>query len=463
MDFKADLIQWDLSADSLDISIMNGRNIIPVVFESEEYFNPIRYDKLTGLFGFHPIVAVVQYARKVNDSYFNVAELIVHYDKVDKKLIKAAMIYLQQNQYIEYDEITGDIHVLRKAYHNILSYTKKKDYDNILISSLSPNKPNASLNFETSEMTVRGVRRIFLTPDNKNVVTPKDEEITLLKNKDMRFDGTVVSGGFKYIGKEFDFDYNAFLINMAQVDSIRIEVEVHDSLKTADHHEKVALHNQITETSGILYVNHPKNKAGLREYKKYPYFTSDSDAVVYFDSPEILGGAYDRTVKFIIPPFEVDSLARPDMIGVGFEGTFIAGDIFAEFKEKLVVMPDKSLGFSHKIPDDGYSLYGGEGVVYNDMKLNYEGLRVNGKIDYRTTTVNSNEFIFYMDSVSAIGDEGVIREGNYKGTSYPEAVLGPYSMKWLPRKDSMYIANIGEPFQFYKSTASLDDKANIRQ
>ncbi|MEQ6121314.1 hypothetical protein [Reichenbachiella sp. MALMAid0571] len=461
MDFKADLIQWDLNADSLDISIMNGRNIIPAVFESEEYFNPIRYDKLTGLFGFHPIVAVVQYARKINDSNFNVAELIVHYNKVDEKLIRAAMIYLQQNQYIGYDEITGDIHVLRKSYHNILSYSKKKDYDNILISSLSPDKPNASLNFETSEMTVRGVRRIFLTPDNKNVVTPKDEELTLLKNKDMRFDGTVVSGGFKYIGKEFDFDYNAFLINMAQVDSIRIEVEVHDSLKTADHHEKVALHNQITETSGILYVNHPKNKAGLREHKKYPYFTSDSDAVVYFDSPEILGGAYDRTVKFIIPPFEVDSLARPDMIGVGFEGTFIAGDILPEFKEKLVVMPDKSLGFSHKIPDEGYSLYGGEGVVYNDLKLNYEGLRVNGKIDYRTTTVNSNDFIFYMDSVSAVGNEGVIREGNYKGASYPEAVLGPYSMKWLPRKDSMYIANIGEPFQFYNATASLDGKANI--
>lgn len=461
MDFKADLIQWDINADSLDISIMNGRNIIPAVFESEEYFNPIRYDKLTGLFGFHPVVAVVKYARKVNDSYFNVSELIYHYNKVEPKLLKAAMLYLKQHQYIEYDEITGEIHVLRKAYHNMLSYSKQKDYDNMLISSLSPDKPNASLNFETEEMTVRGVRRIFLTPDMKNVITPQDEEITLLKNKDMRFDGAVVSGGFKYVGKEFDFDYNAFLINMAQVDSIRIEVEIHDSLKTADHHEKVALHNQITETSGILYVNHPKNKAGLRHYEKYPYFVSDSDAVVYFDSPEILDGAYDRTVKFMIPPFEVDSLARPDLTGVGFEGTFIAGDILPEFKEKLVIMPDKSLGFTHEIPDSGYTLYGGEGVVYNELKLNYDGLRVNGKIDYRTTTVNSDDFIFYMDSVSAIGDHGVIREGSYKGASYPEAVLGPYKMKWLPRKDSMYIANIGEPFNFYKSTASLDGEANI--
>ncbi len=460
MDFKADLIKWDINADSLDISIMNGRNIIPAVFESEEYFNPIRYDKLTGLFGFHPIVAVVQYARKINDSNFNVSELFQFYNKVEPKLLQSAMLYLKQNQYIEYQEITGDIRVLRKAYHNILSYSKKKDYDNILISSLSPNEPNASLNFETGEMTVRGVKRIFLTPDNKNVITPHEEQVTLLKNKDMRFDGSVVSGGFKYTGKEFDFDYNAFLINMAQVDSIRIEVEVTDSLN-ADHHEKVALHNQITETSGILYVNHPKNKAGLKHFEKYPYFVSDSDAVVYFDSPEILNGAYDRTVKFMIPPFEVDSLARQDLTGVGFEGTFISGDIFPEFKEKLVIMPDKSLGFDHKIPEDGYALYGGEGVVYNDLKLSYDGLRVNGKIDYRTTTVNSDDFIFYMDSVSAVGDQGVIREGDYKGASYPQAVLGPYKMKWLPKKDSMYIANIGEPFQFYNATASLDGEANI--
>lgn len=461
MDFKADRVHWDLSSDSLDIAIMNGRNIIPAVFESEEYFNPIRYEKMTGMFEFHPIVVAVRYARKIQDSRFNISELIYEYKTVDSKLIKAAMLFLKQNQFIEFNEINGEIRILRKAYHNMMSYGKKKDYDNILISSLSPGKPNATLNFETEEMTVRGVRRIFLTPDNDNMVTPLNEEITLLKNKDMKFSGTVASGGLMYIGKEFEFDYNEFIINMPTIDSIKIEVEIHDSLKTEDHHEKVALHNQITETSGTLYVSHPKNKAGLRQYNKFPYFISDSEAVVYFDSPEILNGEYDRTVKFLIPPFEVDSLARPDLSGVGFEGTFSAGGIVPDFKQKLIVMPDKSLGFVHKIPEKGYALYGGEGVVYNELKLDYNGLRTNGKIDYRTTTVHSDEFIFYMDSVSAIGDRGVIREGTYKGASYPEAVFSAYKMKWLPKKDSMYIANIGEPFNFYKSTASLDGKANI--
>ena len=461
MDFKADKVHWDLSSDSLDISIMNGRNIIPAVFESEEYFNPIRYEKMTGLFEFHPIVVAVRYARKIQDSRFNISELIYEYKTVDSKLIKAAMLFLKQNQFIEYNEINGEIRILRKAYHNMMSYGKKKDYDNILISSLSPGKPNATLNFENEEMTVRGVRRIFLTPDNDNMVTPLNEEITLLKNKDMKFSGTVASGGLRYIGKEFEFDYNEFLINMPTIDSIKIEVEIHDSLKTEDHHEKVELHNQITETSGTLYVSHPKNKAGLRKYEKFPYFISDSEAVVYFDSPEILNGEYDRTVKFLIPPFEVDSLARPDLSGVGFVGTFSGGGIVPDFKEKLVIMPDKSLGFVHKIPEKGYSLYGGEGVVYNEFKLDYNGMRTNGKIDYRTTTVHSDEFVFYMDSVSATGDRGLIREGNYKGASYPEAFFGAYKMKWLPKKDSMYIANIGEPINFYKSTASLDGKANI--
>ena len=461
MEMKADLLVWDTNSDSLDISIMNGRNIVPAVFQSEDYFNPISYEKMTGLFGFHPVSMVVFYARKIKSSEYNISELIYAYKDVTPRRIHEAVTYLKRDQMIEYNAQNGDIKVLRKAYHSIMSNDKKKDFDNILISSLSPGAPNATFNLETEEFTVRGVRKIFLTPDLKNAISPEEGNVTLLKNKDMKFNGAVHSGGFKYVGREFDFSYSDFLINMPTIDSIRIEVEPHDSLKTDDHHAKVALHNQITETSGVLYLSHPKNKSGLKTLAKYPYFVSDSEAVVYFDSPEILDGAYDRTVKFLIPPFEVDSTGRDDLTGVGFEGVFDGGDIFPEFKEKLEIMPDQSLGFVHQIPAQGYALYGGEGTVYGEITLDYNGLRVNGKIDYRTTTVNSDEFIYYMDSVSAVGDKGVIREGNYKGASYPEAVLGAYKMKWLPKKDSMYIANIQDSFDFYNATASLDGEANI--
>lgn len=461
MEFKADMLVWDLNVDTMDVSILNARNMIPAVFESEEYFNPVRYHKMSGLFGFHPIMAVVRYARRINSAEFNIGDLTGNYDKLSPQMLKAGMSFLEQSGYIKYDRVSGEIKVLRKAFHYILSDTKKKDYDNILIASLSPSKPNATINFETNEMKVRGVKHVFITPDQDVYIVPDNKEVTLLKNKDMKFNGTVNAGDFQYKGTEFEFDYDDFLIKMPVIDSIRIQVAFHDSIDQNTDNKKTALHNHLAQTSGTLYINDPKNKAGLREFVQYPYFISDSEAVVYFDSPDILDGAYDKSVRFLIPPFEIDSINREDVSGIGFEGTFIAGGILPEFKEKLVIMPDKSLGFEHTIPAEGYSLYGGEGVVYNDLKLDNTGLRANGKIDYRTSTVHSDDFVFYMDSVSAIGTNGVIREGDYDGASYPEAVLGAFKMKWLPLKDSMYIDNIEDPFHFYNATASLDGEANI--
>jgi hypothetical protein len=460
MEFKTDLVQWDLNSDSIHISIMNGRNIIPAVFESEEYFNPITYQKMTGLFGFHPVMVVVDYGRKINGKTFNIKELEKTYP-VNAKILHSAIIFLKQNGFIAFDNQTGDITLKRKVYHYALSNAKKKDYDNILISSLSTGKANAIFDIVKEELYVSGVKDIFVTPNLDVRITPDSSKVTLLRGKDMRFNGTVNAGDFQYKGHDFMFEYNQFLLRMPVIDSIRIQIPDRDSTATKEDTQKTALKNHITETSGVLYINKPNNKAGFKKYAQYPYFVSESDAIVYFDSPEILNGAYDRSIKFIIPPFEIDSINRADETGIGFEGRFIGGGILPDFDEKLSIMPDKSLGFKHKIPTEGYALYGGEGVVYNDLSLDQSGLKANGKIDYRTTTIHSDDFIFYMDSVTAIGSGGIIKEGDYDGASYPEAILGAYSMLWLPLKDSMYIENVDEPFRFYNSTASLIGKANI--
>ena len=66
-----------------------------------------------------------------------------------------------------------------------------------------------------------------------------------------------------------------------------------------------------------------------------------------------------------------------------------------------------------------------------------------------------------MDSVTAYGTSGVIREGDKYGASYPDVQMPDYRMKWLPRKDSMYLRTIDEPFIFYNQTATLEGSANV--
>ncbi|NQZ75784.1 MAG: hypothetical protein HRT61_06680 [Ekhidna sp.] len=248
---------------------------------------------------------------------------------------------------------------------------------------------------------------------------------------------------------------------MPQIDSMRLTVPLKDTTNTEGTFEQVSLKNEITETSGVLHINSGDNKSGRNPSTKYPFFNSDSDAVVYFDSPDVLNGAYDKSVKFIVPPFEVDSLERKDGESISFDGTFNSGGIFPTFDEVLHIQADKSLGFTHQIPADGYPLYGTEARTYEEIGLSSKGMRGYGQIDFLTTTIYSDDFIYYPDSVTTDGTGGVISPGDYKGASFPEAVLGAYDMYWLPLKDSMYLRTVGESFKFYNSTAELDGYANI--
>lgn len=460
VDFSADMINWDLTSDSLDISIMNARNRIPAVFESHDYFSEKRFSMYPGLYGYHPVAAVVRYVRQARTDEFYLTDMTNAF-KLDHKLSIAAMEFLHQENFIIFKPETGYIRVKEKSHHYILSNQGRKDFDNLLIPSLTERFPNATLNFDKKEITIRGVERILLTTDLDVYVEPDSGIVKIKENRDILFNGMLNAGDFQYRGKDFEFKYSDFLVAMPEIDSIRLQVPIPDSLRIKGGEEKTTLQNQIQNTSGTLFVDKPTNKSGKEKNLQYPYFTSDSDAVVYFDSPDILGGAYNKTVRFVIPPFEMDSINRTDVAGIGFEGTFYAGDILEPFEEKLLIQPDQSLGFEHKIPEGGYNLYGGNGVLHNDISLNYQGLRANGQIDYQTTTVYSNDFIFYMDSVSAVGSGGEIRPGLLGQASYPQAVLEQYKMKWLPKKDSMYLENIGEPFQFYHATASLDGEANV--
>lgn len=457
---NVDLVKWNMEQDSISMEIMNGKDLLPATFESEDFFNAIRFRKLGRFLDFHPISASVYYAKKYGLEEFYVGELAAEYE-IDERFAKGAAKILSQYGFADYNETTGLVKLYPKAFHYYDASAEKVDFDNLMVPSKIQNGSNAHLNLDSGTLKVRGVSRFYLTTDYKIYAEPSDSTVTLLKGRNLEFDGMLHAGDFQYKGAGHQFDYGEFLFNLPQIDSMRITVPLRDSTKADGKFEQVTLQNELTETSGTLYINSPNNKSGVKPNKRYPYFNSDSEAIVYFDGKEILNGAYDKSVKFIIPPFEVDSLERKDGESISFEGTFNSGGIFPTFPETLHIQEDRSLGFIHQIPSEGYNLYGTEAKTYEEIHLSSKGMRGYGQIDFLTTTIYSDDFIYYPDSVTTDGTGGVISPGTYKGASFPEAVLGTYDMYWLPRKDSMYLRTVGEPFKFYNSTAELDGFANI--
>ncbi|MEO9868987.1 hypothetical protein [Ekhidna sp.] len=457
---NVDLIKWDMEVDSIGLEIMNGKDLLPATFESSDFFDLIRYRKLARFLDFHPINAAVFYSRKYDVQEFYVGELALEYG-IDERFAQGAGKILSQYGFAKYNSTTGLLKLYPNAYHYYDASAEAVDFDNFMVPSKIKDGSNAYIQLDSGKLNLRGVSRFYLTTDFKVYVEPYDSTLTLLKGRDIEFDGDVHAGDFDYQGTGHRFSYDEFLFNMPQIDSMRITVPLQDTTQLEEGFQQTELSNQITSTSGTLFIDKTENKSGVEKNSSYPFFASDSEAIVYFDGPEILNGAYDKSVRFLIPPFKLDSIERADGESISFEGTFNSGDIFPTFPETLHVQEDKSLGFVHQIPAEGYNLYGTEAKTYEEIRLSNKGMRGYGQIDFLTTTIYSDDFIYYPDSVTTDGTGGVISPGTYKGASYPEAVLGKYDMYWLPRKDSMYLRTVDEPFKFYNSTAELTGEANI--
>ena len=461
MNIDADLIRWNVETDSMDFSVLNGKDLIPATFESHDYFSASRFRRLTGPFGFHPISLAVAYAKQFDIREFVIDE-IAQVTNIDIRMLKGAMKMLEQYNFCEYDQETGLVTLHDRAFHYYEASGRKKDYDNVFVPSVISRGPNASLKLDSMQIVARGVKKFYVTTDYEITIEPEDGLVKIGKNRNMTFNGSIDAIDFRYKGKDFEFDYDGFLINMPAIDSIRIQLPPQDStLASHNPANRESLDNHLTETSGVLYLSQPTNRAGHDKTDAYPYFVTDTEAIVYFDGEEILDGAYDKSVRFIIPPLEVDSIDRDDASSIEFPGTFNSGDIFPPFEDTLHIQQDRSLGFVHDIPEEGYNLYKTGAKTYEKITVNSQGIRGGGKIDFLTSTLYSRDFIYYPDSVTADGHQGEIRPGSLGEASYPDAQLSAFDMYWLPRKDSMFLSTVDEPFKFYNSTAELTGQANI--
>ncbi len=474
MDFSANIVQWNLTKDSLDILTDGGRSTMPMILESIDFYDPNDFRLLKGNeFSFHPLALVVNYCEKMKVREFYSGDLGT-YARKDQREIKAAIEFLALKGMINYNAKTDIVFVPEKSINFFKSFKGEMDYDNLKIHSVTDLYPNATVNFQKREMTVRGVEEFKLS-DSLNVkIEPDSSIITILQNRDIKFDGTISAGNFEISGKGFTLNYDSFFVNLTHIDSINFFVteknargqsirrKINNSMVGAD---SIAAAEgdlgDISKSSGTLYISRSNNKSGKVKIPTYPRLDATTGGVIYFDRREVLNGAYDRSIFFVIPPFKLDSLNDADPTSINFDGKFISSGMFPSFKEKLMTMPDKSLGFDHAIPKGGYQLFKGDGKLEGVISMNNRGLRATGKIDFLAATVVSPDFVFYPDSVLGKGNRATIREQQFGSVLFPQASLPDFEMQWYPKEDEMVLTNLRAPFNFYDSTAQLSGNITI--
>ncbi len=474
VDFAADVMKWDLFSDSLNILSDGNRNTVPVIIESVDFYDPEDFRLLKGEgFSFHPLALVAKYClkNKTRDLY---SGDLTQFSGKDYREIKSAIQFLSEKGMITYNPKTDILHVKEKTITVYKASKGEMDYDNLKIHSVTDSFPNATLNFKERYLTVRGVEE-FKVSDSLNVrIEPDSSIITILQNRDIKFDGTINAGNFEISGKGFTLKYDSFFIALTHIDSINFYVteknskgqnirrKVNNSMVGADSTAAAAGGlGDVSKSSGTLYISKSNNKSGKRKLSNFPRLDATTGGVIYFDREEILSGVYDRSMFFVVPPFKLDSLNDADPSSINFDGMFVSSGMFPNFKDKLHTMPDKSLGFDHIIPRMGYQMYKGDAKIKGELTMNNRGLRGSGQIEYLASTVISSDFIFYPDSVLAKGSNAKISPKQFGSVVFPQASLSDFEMKWYPKKDQMKLKNLKAPFHFYDSTAQMQGTVTI--
>jgi hypothetical protein len=477
--FSADRMRWNLNTDSLDVDIIGGRSSVPMVLESVNYYDPEDFHQLKGVgFSFHPLAVVARYCLTYNTRQLHSGDL-ANFTGLDIRSLQNALQFLAAKGLIDYWPEKDLALVKEKAINLYRAYLGEVDYDNLKIHSVidsyaltdlqKPVYPNATINFKNRNMVVRGVEEFNLSDSLNVVIRPDSSVITILQNRDIKFNGTITAGNFEITGKNFTLKYDSFFINLSKIDSINfysyernargqlVRRKINNAMVSAD--SAAAAEGGLGNTarsSGTLYINRPDNKSGKLNIPNYPRLDATTGGVIYFDRPEVLNGVYDRSIFFVVPPFKLDSLNDADPAALNFEGTFVTSGMFPSFKEKLHTMPDKSLGFEHTVPQQGYQLYKGDGRLTGIIRLDSRGIRSAGTINFLAATVSSPDFVFYPDSVVARGTRARIAQKQFGPVYFPQASLPDFQMKWFPKRDQMRLRNLSVPFNLYDSTASLN-------
>lgn len=455
LDMKFEALYWKVGDPLMEFGPLFGSTRLNAEFESSNFFSQTLYDQLTTEYGSNPLAAINAYANKVKDYDFDAVKLASHLKMI---LPDAEMLFIKLTMmgFIRYDSEKKHVYMNDKLQKYTRARVGKQDYDVIQISS--EDKINATLSLLNYDLEIKGVKSVKISDKHFTSFYPRNKSVVVKKGLNMAFEGTINAGRTEFFGSDFTFDYSEFKFNLNQCDSMRLRV-----FPIKGYEENMPnlgrLYSSIEGIRGQIIIDDPKNKSGVdNSLHQYPILKSTKETYVFFDDRSIQRGAYKREIfKFVIDPFEMDSLNTFSNQGIAFAGNLISAGIFPTFKESLKLQNDYSLGFVRNTPQEGFALYNEKTKYTNEIRLNQKGLQGSGDIDFITSHAESKNITFLPDSLTAFA-ESYINKGQKLGPEVPGVIGQNVRVTYVPKEKVLYAQSIKKPLEFFDNEAKLNGR-----
>lgn len=489
IDMYSSRLIWKRGSNEIKMSYIDNSMQRDARFESKNYYSQKIYDKLMGMGGTHPLVAIHNHMFKYDIQEETEGKLASAMGYTVQQ-VKPQLLQLAGLGFLTYDTEKGIIKPLPKLSNFIKNRTGKLDYDGIVFYSdlNQKNAPktetgerdeqyykklkevnqdnldkatlsNAVIDLGNLDMVINGVDRVNLSEIKNVEVYPRDKKIVLKENRDFLFNGWVNVGKVEVLLNEGSFSYDKFKIYLMDTELARLRVRPIYG-KSEKH---VRMYSHLEGVDGYIEIDDTLNKSGLdKEKYNYPILHSTKDAYVFYDHESIYKGAYDSSrFYFELEPFVFDSMANYNEFEVALKGKLYSAGIFPVFEEELRIQEDYSFGFKRMAPKSGYNFYGTGANYTNEIRLSNEGLQGSGTINYITSTAISENFTFLPDSTVGVAHtyENKLQASPVE---YPDVVGKDVYITYVPKGDIMKAKSLKSPLYFFKEEASLNGELKVR-
>jgi len=445
---------WKMDQPYMRFTAAMGSSIGIANFESVNIFDYNKFAQLQCMDEVHPLISIRSFSRHLGMEQFRADDFA---DYLNKPLaqVKQMLMRMAAMGFVFYN-INTDMVTIKPRLHDYLAASVSKiDYDVISFPSRTEAPlDNAVFDLRNFDLTIYGIPKIFVSDSQNVVIYPAKDKIILKKDRDFLFDGTLTAGLLTFYGHNFFFHYDSFKIRLQHVDSLYIryltgKIDNYGFQATDD------ANNLIEDVTGDLYIDKPDNKSGRKSYPEYPIFKSMENSYVYYNRPDIQSGAYKSdNFYYMLYPFTMDSLDNFNRESMVFDGELHAAGILPVIKEPLRLQSDKSLGFTFNTGPEGLPLYEGKGKYTQSIQLSNQGLRGQGRVDYLTASILSDNLMFYPDSMNAVAKEFTIAEKTTE-TEFPQVRAANNYIHWLPYKDELYAYKKDVSFSMFNDAGTL--------
>ncbi|MDA0913394.1 MAG: hypothetical protein O3B11_06150 [Bacteroidetes bacterium] len=461
LEWNVEGFTWKLGQPQIEIGFPLIADSKTGTFLSSNYFEKQTFDRLQGIDPIHPVVELYRFVKSSGLTSFTSIDY-AYYIKLSEVQAQIALMNLANAGYVDYDVDQKIARVQDRTFQHIGYVTNKKDHDMIRFYSAPKKGNNAEWSLLNGFMQINGVDQLVLSNSRGISIMPENSEVTVSKNLNMVLNGLVDAGNLRMRGTGMEFDYERFTIDFRKIEEVRLSINDFESLDYRGEPEKIWLKNALENISGKLAIDHPGNRSGKwsMDHPSYPKFTSNETSFVYYDSPALYNGAYNRNnFYYAVMPFELNGLDQLTREDLKLDGTLVSSGIVPEIEQPLVVMSDNYLGLTSVTPPSGTNLYGGAAKFTSSLSLDGSGLRGEGEIDFLSAHAEGEALVFLPDSI--IGPFVTMNNAADAVSDVPDARGANGTLHFNPSENRLRFYSGREPMWIYEDEAHLTGKLEV--